>query len=842
MSNSFAANKLRIVRNKSTATIALVLMLTMAATLITCLPTVNAVAVQINTFLDVMASPNPVGVGQTVLVTFQLDKVSPNAIGVSGGTHFTGFTVEITKPDGTTYTTPSMTATAISGNYFLYVPDTVGTYELKAIFLGQWINVTGYEFWYRPSTSGILELTVQQEPIPDWPTVPLPTDYWTRPIYGENKEWWQVSDDWLMKGYDIMTRPFPGSPAFSPYTSAPNSAHIMWTKPLWFGGIVGGPYGDKTYYMGLSYEQPYEPIIINGRIIYAEHGPTNSFQYYGTHCIDMYTGKEIWYKNGTRIDFAQNFAWESPNEHGILPYLWSYDTVGLGASARTTLKMYDANTGNYILTINNVPFGLGQSMYWGPAIFGPSGEILSYSIDTTHNTLMLWNSTRAILYNPSAPPLYGLDAATWSPTIGSVINGSRGIQWNVTIPATPAVAPGVWMINDQKDIMLAGFADLTRRDRPVYTHIAYKLSSIKSEVEELWRENRTNIECMYLRLSRNIRDGVYTQYDEAAKVFHGYSITDGQELWETDPLPAGWSIFTRNYMIAYGKLLTVGYDGMVRAFDIENGDLLWDVYYGSAGYETHYGSWPTYAGPVVADHKMYTTNDDHSPDSIPWRGGKLWVFNTETGEGLWNISGWFRIPAIADGYLTATNSLDGQIYVFGKGPSATTISVSPAVVANGSSVLIQGTVTDKSPGQADTPCVSKESMSAWMEYLHMQKPMPTSVTGVPVQLLAVKEDGSMVEIGTVTSDTGGFRYAWTPPDEGLYTITANFAGDESYGSSYATTGLSVGPAPPEPTVPEPVEIPAYPDYTPMFAGIIAAVAVAIIIGIVSLLDHRRLRK
>jgi hypothetical protein len=126
-----------------------------------------------------------------------------------------------------------------------------------------------------------------------------------------------------------------------------------------------------------------------------------------------------------------------------------------------------------------------------------------------------------------------------------------------------------------------------------------------------------------------------------------------------------------------------------------------------------------------------------------------------------------------------------------------------------------------------------------MEYLHMQKPMPTSVTGVPVQLLAVKADGSMVEIGTVTSDTGGFRYAWTPPDEGVYTITASFAGDESYGSSYATTGLSVGPTPAEPP---PVEIPAYPDYTPMFAGTIAAVVVTICLVIYTLYTVRKPQK
>jgi hypothetical protein len=124
-----------------------------------------------------------------------------------------------------------------------------------------------------------------------------------------------------------------------------------------------------------------------------------------------------------------------------------------------------------------------------------------------------------------------------------------------------------------------------------------------------------------------------------------------------------------------------------------------------------------------------------------------------------------------------------------------------------------------------------------MEYLYMQKPCPADVTGVPVKLEAFGEDGSYVDIGTVTSDAyGNFKSAWTPPDEGLYTIMATFAGSDSYWSSYAGTGISVGPSP---AAPEPVEIPAYPDYTPLFAGIAAIGIVAIIIGLVNLFWKRK---
>jgi hypothetical protein len=100
-------------------------------------------------------------------------------------------------------------------------------------------------------------------------------------------------------------------------------------------------------------------------------------------------------------------------------------------------------------------------------------------------------------------------------------------------------------------------------------------------------------------------------------------------------------------------------------------------------------------------------------------------------------------------------------------------------------------------------------------------------------------DRSIITIGTVTSDTSGFKYEWTPPDEDLYTITASFAGDESYGSSWSYTGLSVGPTPPAEPEPEPVVIP---DYTAVFAGIIAAVVVVGILVVFDIMSVRKLRK
>ena len=180
------------------------------------------------------------------------------------------------------------------------------------------------------------------------------------------------------------------------------------------------------------------------------------------------------------------------------------------------------------------------------------------------------------------------------------------------------------------------------------------------------------------------------------------------------------------------------------------------------------------------------------------------------------------------------------MYVFGKGKTATAITAPDVSVAHGTTLMLKGSVLDQSPAQPGTPCVAVESMETQMEYLHMQEPIGglwsnETIMGVPVSLDTVDPNGNYVHIATVTTDgySGTFGYAWTPEIEGDYTVTATFAGDDSYGSSFATTYVNVGPAP-EP-YPEPVEPEPQTDYMPMLYGIMVAVIAAIVIGLVAVL-------
>src|SRR5665647_820569 len=106
------------------------------------IPSAEAAISEIDTFLFVMLSPNPVGVGQQVNIVYQLDKLSPTAAGFGVGDHFRGFTVTITLPDGTTEKKGSLDALSTSSDYFTYTPTQTGTYKFQADFPGQWINTT----------------------------------------------------------------------------------------------------------------------------------------------------------------------------------------------------------------------------------------------------------------------------------------------------------------------------------------------------------------------------------------------------------------------------------------------------------------------------------------------------------------------------------------------------------------------------------------------------------------------------------------------------------------------------------------------------------------------------
>ena len=216
------------------------------------------------------------------------------------------------------------------------------------------------------------------------------------------------------------------------------------------------------------------------------------------------------------------------------------------------------------------------------------------------------------------------------------------------------------------------------------------------------------------------------------------------------------------------------------------------------------------------------------------------AINCTTGELVWSNLGFSnRMPsAHADGIMVRWNAYDKQIYTFGKGPTDTTVSASPKITTKGTSIAIEGFVTDESAGTKNAdriarfpdgvPVVSDDSMTPWMEYVYQQQPKPNNTTGVPVTLSVLDANGNYREIGKTTSDMNGFySYNWTPDIEGKYILYASFSGSESYWPSKAETAFTVETAN---ATPSPYPVITFPPTEMTIIGVGVAMILAIAVG------------
>jgi hypothetical protein len=862
-----------MIRNKTRAfAIAIFLILSMGVSMMLS-PTANAhdPGWEIPTVAFVNVAPDPVGRGQTVNIVVWLDKVIYGTH-ITNDIRFHDFKLTITDPDGETevVTWPVVVDTTSSA-YTTYTPDKVGTYTLKFEYPGQeytWDDpVIGF---FGPPTpneytndtylasSAETTLTVQEEPVEYLPETPLPSEYWTRPIEGQNTNWQSMASNYLDPSLYGAAYSF-GSIRYQPDGAAPNSPHIMWTNPINFGGVVGGTntgVDGATYYTGLSYEPRFSnTIILHGRL-YHDLPRGNDGSGGGYTCVDLRTGETIWTQNYvTNPSFAQLEWFDSPNQHGVIPngYLWITTTQGTGADSYSVWMAHDPLDGNWLFNITNVPSGT--------RITGPNGEILIYELDVANNWLALWNFTNVITDGPIGAIQFG----GYRP-VGMTLNSTErdAYSWNVTIPDLPSDAAIRWAIYD--DIIL-GSSGTTGR-QPTFGGIGEgsSVSSATFWAMSLEPNSRGHLEWIeeYKAPAGNItrqlgpvdaENRVWFMSDKETMQWLGYDLDSGDRLWG----PVGDTRSFNYYptvgsggvsqigFVAYGKLYSGGYGGEIFCYDSRNGTLLWKYNNTYSGFETPWGLYPTFPG-IIADGKIYVYTNEHSPNSPTYKGARARCLNATTGEEIWTLLSWAGVGGfsdhgwpVADGYLVYLNAYDMQVYCIGKGPSATTASIQNDVTTHGKTVLVQGSVIDTAAGTGQdeqaarfpngVPAVSDESMTDWMEYVYMQKPKPTNVTGVEVIISVLDPNNNSYEVARTNSDTSGFfSVEFEPEVPGKYTVIATFAGSESYYGSSAETAVYVEEAPqPTPTATPVPQEPVGTYFTVSTVLIIVAIAIAVIV-------------
>ena len=648
--------------------IAILLMFSMTASMLL-QPNVNAhsPAWTITDHAYIALAPNPIGVGQTMVITIWTAQPLANSQ-VTNNIRKDNYTLTITAPDGTN-TTQSWAIVDNTGGEqsTTFVPSQVGNYTATFNFGGMTYpslsqvtstipltaannaSINAYAGDIFTPGSATTTFTVQQQPLPQT-VYPLPTSYWTRPIEGENIYWYTIASNWLgPSSAQLGSTNEPGYNCFQPDGTAPNSGHILWTKPIEFGGVVGGSntvVPGATYYSGSSYQPRfYNAIIMNGYLYFkmplSDQGGITTFTsptgalisaYGGAYvCLDLRTGQTVWSNNNAIFNptWGQLYNEIDPNQSGIIPsgYLWQAFTLANAVTnaqgsttqmANVTWIAYDGFTGNWVYNITNVPQAI--------SVYGPGGAIqqtqtimaaydqggaldryvLNNNTATKTGWLALWNTSQLVV-NPNSV------GSPYRP-VGRSIDGSvpGAYSWNVTINANldglvinstapTGVATGAPSINGViiGDVMFGTSSGLTESVGPQYTPNpftmwAINLNSTKGAVgSALWVKNYTAPDLM----TNNNNLGSYTQ-----------------RVVAVDPV-------TRVVTMMIGETMQwVGYS-------LDTGTLLWGPTNTQFpdGYQ-YFGS-----GLGVGQNAI----DAYGKIYVQGYGGEIWCYDTSNGNLLW---------------------------------------------------------------------------------------------------------------------------------------------------------------------------------------------------------------
>jgi hypothetical protein len=819
------------IANKTMATLIAVLLISSMVTLLVSIPTAKADG-KMQTYAFLGATPNPVGVGEDVLlhvgITLQLTNV---AMG------WEGLSVTVTKPDGTIETISNIRTDSTGGTGYIYIPSMVGNYTFQSHYPQQMTTSSKAASGVSANTtmlasdSAKLVVVVQQEPLTFNPGVPLPTEYWTRPINSQFREWYTISGSSWMD---------------NEYNEAPDSPHILWAKPLTIGGLVGGDLGlvgsgatSVGFENGDAYEGKWSSsLILAGRLYYQDapgglSGVASAGSPVNYHCVDLRTGQEYWIRtflDNRTISFGQLYYWQSYNYQGTFAYLWV--TVG------TTWTAFDAYTGDYRANITNVPSGT--------RIMGPRGEVYLYTVNQAAGWMALWNMSALI----------SMQGSFGSSFMGRTFNASATMNSSTTVLSTAAARAWAWNITIPKG--LAGsFRAVALDNRVVGSSvnttdvIIWAFSLKKGQEGQMLFNNDWKAPADWAAgnqtiswVTTDLKTNVGLVWSKETFQHYGFSLETGEHLWVTAPMYylSTYSVSRRVYE---GNLYAAGMAGIVYCFDLTNGQTKW-TYKVADPYQSEIlwsDNWPETI-MFASGGKLYLFHSEHSANQPLPRGAPAVCLNATDGAVIWRVNGLFRktdwggSPIMGDSAIAMYNTYDQQVYSIGKGPSSTTVTASPKVSLYRNEVLIEGVVTDVSPGTqgyditarfpSGVPAVSDESQGEWMKYVYAQFPRPTNATGVEITMSVVDANGNYREIGKTTSSSDGYySLPWTPDISGEYNVYAYFDGSNSYYPSHAETAFVIEPAQATPTPQAQITLPPTEMY--IAAGVIAII-IAIAIG------------
>ncbi len=557
-------------------------------------------------------APTLIGVGQQATVNLW---VFPGPKNYAQDTYYQGYngvTVTFVKPDGSkdTFMPVDGTGTLAPGQtesigsiFFFYKPDMAGNWSVSFTMPAQNITDDTGTIQYTACTSNTASFTVQTDPVNagllnGYPWAQLPNDntYWSYPINSNNREWSQISGDWLQYGLVKSTViSGVGCNLWQPYGSGPNTGHVVWSQPLNTGGIVGGDYGSRSY--GSPNYAGQGAVVMDGKV-FVNIPNAGKFE-----CIDLTTGQVLYTADGSiqaglRLPgdaYALSFLDPSvvlANSYGAYstPYLFGTSSPVWWFFSGPTWNFYDPLTGTLMRSIDNASASIYRLVDGTNFAYGIEGDNLfawdmSQVVDENWPTGITWTSP---LFEPSAS-LLGISA-----DLSTIVLANKDDAANQYWGFSAKDGTSLWNL------------------------------TIPYSVGEAFALYRSNI------------NGFVT-FNPVDATFHCYSMLTGAELWTSEsfadsPWTSQYTVYN-SWTNDENNLYLMFPDGSIRALSLQTGDLVWEsTAFASTEYTNNVV--PYWIGMVMEGGNIYTYGGysvAYQINPIP-RQGMLVCTNATTGD------------------------------------------------------------------------------------------------------------------------------------------------------------------------------------------------------------------
>ena len=756
--------------------IALILTITIVTSALVVIPMVDAAVSSTYTWAYVTTNvgTGTIGVGQSMLLVCWTKDLPPD-IGETNGlvssptgrAGWYGWQINVTKPDNSTEIVNMPYSDPVGADYISYTPDMAGTYYYYAIFPATWKNTTSTQRFYTAAVSPLDSFIVTEEPAPLWPESPLPNDYWTRPINAAARNWVVLAGARLGGAANVWPLGASGGTVGNyAYGQAPESAHILWSKPYGIGGLMDVRTGtisfETTHYQGFSFSPS---IILDGKIYTSPHQTTHGGG--GLQVIDLYNGDTL-YINYTAPTFSmgQIYNYLSPNQMGGFAYLWrtsgvtlpevvdvpnvyqtgnagqnmsvtritadvTYNRTATPISTGTVWAMYDAWTMQPITYIANVSTA-------GTQVYCKDGAIVYYNLVNKGNTTnpnyycTVWNNTAGTMISSQT----GTGYWQWRPA-GGTFGGSSaylgGLAYNYVHDGR--------VFYSQNFSLPAGII----RPRNAYLNETGTIRAVRQD-DYMVIGTKGWYNSQYLQKGWMMGVGLN-------------STNRGQKLWEMEYTPP-FADLAKNVTTTQTFSGGLDLDGIYPednvltwhdtqsclrwVYDLQTGELLWTS---PPQPQLDYYS----IGQLVYDHKLIAYGS-YSGQFIAYdirTGNIVWTYNStniggESPYGNYPMS----IGAVADGKIYTLTSEHHLIQPLWRGPNLRCIN------ATDGTEIFSTLAVGSGMGIADGILVAGSGFDN-MVYAYGKGPSATTVAAGP----EVTTAGSGVMIkGTVTDQTNTGRH------------------------------------------------------------------------------------